>query len=122
MKNDPSLTPAVRNALEKLGADVSLARRTRRMNREDFAARSGIAPRTVARLENGDPGVGIANLAKALLVLGSLDRLAMLLDIKSDDVALIGAEDNTPKRIRRSKVMAGSKDSASSGIGGDNGW
>ena len=121
MKTDASLTPALRKALKKLGADINLARRTRRLSLADFAARSGIAPRTLARLESGDPGVGIANLAKALQVLGSLDRLAMLLDIRDDDIALIGAENKTPKRIRRRRVKVGSKKPASLDIG-DGGW
>jgi hypothetical protein len=54
----------------------------------------------VARLEKGDPGVGIGVLAGILVVLGLVERLADLIDIRKDDLGLALASEQLPRRGR----------------------
>lgn len=66
----------------------------------DLAIRSGVSPSTLARLEKGDPGVALGSLADVLVVLGLVERLADLIDIRTDDLGLALAEEQAPKRGR----------------------
>ncbi len=92
--------PAITRAIRGLGADINRARRVRRMSTTDFAARMGVSRATLNRLEKGDPGVSIGNVAAALQALGELDRLSGLMDPGSDDAALLITGHSLPKRIR----------------------
>ena len=102
MKRLPSLNAT--RALEKLGRDINLARRRRRMSIEDFSERTGISPATIGRLEKGDPGVSIGAVAMAFVALGELKRISNLLDTSQDSVGLFLSEDDVPKRIRKRKT------------------
>lgn len=73
-------SPKARTALRRLGNDVRGARLRRGIAVADLAARAGTSPSTIARLEKGDPGVGIDVLAGILVVLGLVERLADLID------------------------------------------
>ncbi len=66
----------------------------------DLAARAGTSSSTVARLERGDPGVGMGTLADILVVLGLVDRLADLIDIRKDDLGLALIAERQPRRGR----------------------
>ena len=66
----------------------------------DLAVRAGTSPSTVARLEKGDPGVGIGTLADILVALGLVERLADLIDMRKDDLGLALANEHMPKRGR----------------------
>lgn len=86
-------------ALERLGDNIKVARLKRRISLQDFADRIGVSKRTVSRLEKGDDGVSIGTLAMACLVLGELERVETFLDAGSDDLGLMLAKDQLPKRI-----------------------
>ncbi|MGO6891842.1 helix-turn-helix domain-containing protein, partial [Rhizobium johnstonii] len=79
-------SPKSKPAPQRLGHDVRGARLRRGIAVADLAVRAGTSPSTVARLEKGDPGVGIGTLADVLVVLGLVDRLADLVDIRKDDL------------------------------------
>ena len=96
--------PMTRRALSKLGKDIALARRSRRIAAEDFAERAGISRATLYRLEKGDAGASLNTLAVVLHVLGRLDQLTNLLDASSDDVGLMMMRGDVPKRVARAKV------------------
>jgi transcriptional regulator with XRE-family HTH domain len=66
----------------------------------DLAARAGTSASTVARLEKGDPGVGIGTLADVLVALGLIERLADLVDIRKDDLGLALTSERVPQRGR----------------------
>jgi len=87
-------------ALESLGNDVRGARLRRGIAVADLAVRAGTSPSTIARLEKGDPGVGIGVLAGILVVLGLVERLADLIDIRKDDLGLALASEQLPRRGR----------------------
>ena len=53
-----------------LGARIRLARRQRRWSQDELAARAGITPRTVSKIEHGDLSVGIGAAFEAAALLG----------------------------------------------------
>ncbi|WP_268239177.1 helix-turn-helix domain-containing protein [Sphingopyxis bauzanensis] len=103
------------SALKRLGEDVRGARLRRGIAMADLAVRAGTSPSSVARLEKGDPGVAIGTLADVLVVLGLVERLADLIDIRKDDLGLALANERLPRRarsfattLRRQKAKEGS--------------
>jgi transcriptional regulator with XRE-family HTH domain len=95
----PLPTPAV-HALAKLGRDISLARRRRRLSQASLAQRSGIGLNTLRRLEKGEPSCSIEQLARVLHVFGEIERLERLLDTAEDTVGLLMSDEALPRRIR----------------------
>ncbi|MBW4053658.1 MAG: helix-turn-helix domain-containing protein [Proteobacteria bacterium] len=102
MRKFPPPEP-VRRAAAKLGRDISLARRRRRLSQASLADRSGIGVNTVRRMEKGELSGSIEHLARVLYVLGELERLEKLLDTGSDEVGLLMMDENLPQRIRARK-------------------
>ena len=76
-------SPKARPALERLGQDIRNARLRRGIAVADLAARAGTSPSSISRLEKGDRGVAIGTLADVLVVMGLVERLADLVDIRS---------------------------------------
>ena len=104
LKTNPlPIPPPVRRAIEKLGADVALARRRRRISQASLAERIGASVSTVKRLENGDLRVPIHFIARALHVFGEIERLGNLLDTAEDAIGLALMDDQLPQRIRARK-------------------
>lgn len=99
---------AVKRAIEKFGKDVSLARRRRRFSQASMAERIGISVASMRRLEQGDPSLSWGTIARALNVMGELEKVNDLLDTAKDDIGLILMDEQLPQRIRRIKPTAGS--------------
>lgn len=93
-------SPKVKPALERLGQDIRNARLRRSIAVADLAVRAGTSPSSIARIERGDPGVAIGTLADVLLVLGLLERLSDLADVRKDDLGLALATEHGPRRGR----------------------
>ena len=93
-------SPKSRSALERLGRDIRGARLRRGIAVADLAVRAGTSPSSIARLEKGDPGVAIGTLADVLVVLGLVERLADLIDIRKDDLGLALTAERQPRRGR----------------------
>lgn len=91
-------SPKAKSALQRLGQDIRHARLRRSITVADLAVRAGTSPSSVARLERGDPGLAIGTLADVLVVLGLLERLADLIDVRKDDLGL--ATEHGPRRGR----------------------
>jgi len=73
------LPPATAAAIEKLGADLAVARLRRKESLRSWAQRLGVTVPTLQRLEAGDPSVGIGIVATALWLIkrdGELRNLA----------------------------------------------
>lgn len=104
MKNTTLPIP-VQAAIRKLGADVKDARRRRRIQTALMAERAMISRTTLHKIEAGDPGVSMAHYATVLYVLGMLDRLKDLADIRFDTVGQQLDEENLPQRIRLPKSL-----------------
>jgi hypothetical protein len=73
------LPPSTAAVIEKLGADLAVARLRRKESLKTWAQRMGVSVPTLQRLEAGDPGVGIGIVATALWLIqrdGALGTLA----------------------------------------------
>ncbi len=99
----PTPTPVAR-AMHKLGRDISLARRRRRMSQKSLAERIGASLMTVRRLEKGDSKIALHFVVRTLYLFGLLERFNGLADVGMDDVGLAMANEQMPKRIRASKT------------------
>lgn len=116
MKRSRALTglpPAARTALVKLGADLSIARRRRRISVQAMAERAFTSRATITRIEQGDPRVAMGIYASVLFVLGRTDALVELAEPELDETAGSLDLDRLPRRIRerrsprRSNGLAG---------------
>lgn len=93
----------VKRVLVKLGSDIKDARIRRRISAEMMCERAGITRPTFAKVEKGDPATSIGIYAKVIFVLGMIDRLGDVADIKYDDTGLMVESISLPKRIRSRK-------------------
>lgn len=89
----------VRRALKKLGSDISVARKRRRIPAQLMAERAFTTRPTLAKVENGEPGVSLGVYASVLFVLGMTERLADLVDPAHDPLGQSLEEERLPKRI-----------------------
>lgn len=99
MKNPIPLP--VDRALIKLGRDLSLARRRRKLSQDMLAERLGTSVSTIRRMEDGHPGIAIQYVARAMQVFGELDRLNNLIDTAKDDIGLVMMDEKVPVRVRK---------------------
>ncbi len=95
-----ALPLSVQRALAKLGADISAARRRRRLTSELMAERALVSRNTITRVEKGDPRVSMGVYATVLFVLGMSDRLRDVADAASDAIGLSLEDEQLPKRVR----------------------
>lgn len=65
-----------------------------------MAERSSISRTTLNKVEKGDPGVSIGIYVTVLSILGFIDRIADLADVKNDIIGMDLEEEFLPKRIR----------------------
>jgi transcriptional regulator with XRE-family HTH domain len=98
-----SLPLAAANALRKIGRDLALARRKRRISSADMAGRMFVSRDTLWRMERGDPAVSVGAFATALFILGLAGRLERLAEPGEDELALALDEERLPQRIRKRK-------------------
>jgi len=101
------LPPPVSRAIEKLGTDLSLARRRRHISQASLAERIGASLNTVKRMEKGDSRVPLHFVARTLHVFGDIEKLAQLLDTGEDEIGLVLMDEQLPKRIRARKTPGG---------------
>jgi len=97
-KSQDALPIPVRRALRKLGGDISAARKHRGLTAELLASRAFINRKSLARVEQGDPGVSMGVYASVLFALGLADGLGALLE--NDRVGQALAGERLPKRVR----------------------
>lgn len=97
----------VERAIEKLGSDISLARRRRHISQASLAERMGASVSTVRRMEKGDVRVPIHFFARALHIFGEIQALENLLDTSNDDIGLTLMDEQLPKRVRSKASSTG---------------
>jgi transcriptional regulator with XRE-family HTH domain len=103
------LLPArVRRSLSKFGADLSIARRQRRLTAAMMCERVGVSKATWQKMEKGDPRVSLGAYAQALFVLGFGAPLTDLIDQRNDEQGLLLTAERLPKRVasRRRRAKA----------------
>lgn len=82
------LPPATLGALQKLGADLAVARLRRKESLRTWAKRLGVTLSTLQRLEAGDPTVSIGIVASALWLINRDSELGNLAAPEHDQGAL----------------------------------
>lgn len=97
------LPPPVRKSLVKLGRDVRLARRRRRLTVAMMAERLDVSVPTYLKVEQGNPGVSIGAYAMALHTLGLGAPLADLADSTRDVHGTLLETERLPQRVRPRK-------------------
>lgn len=93
----------VRRSLVRLGANLAIARRKRRLTVAMMAERVGVAKSTYQKVEKGDPSVSMGVYAMTLFVLGFADGFSDIADLRRDDAGLMLDMDRLPKRVRPGK-------------------
>lgn len=94
-----TLPRAARKALVKLGADIAVARKKRRISTVSMAERAFISRATLYKVEKGDPTVSMGIYATVLAILGLAGGLAEVADRVNDSLGLDLEEDRLPKKI-----------------------
>jgi transcriptional regulator with XRE-family HTH domain len=103
MRSSPSqnaLPLVVRKALRKLGADIRVARKRRRLTMTTIAERAFISRNTLTRVERGDPAVALGIYTTVLFVLGLAERVGELADPLADSVGQSLETERLPQRAR----------------------
>lgn len=100
-----TLPPKVKRALSKLGADVAIARKKRRLTATMMAERLGVAKSTYLKIEKGEPTVAMGAYAMTFFVLGFDEALTEILDPGRDHQGLLLDAERLPKRIRPRKPL-----------------
>ena len=119
------IPPSTTGALEKLGADLAVARLRRKESLRSWAQRLGVTVGTLQRLESGDPSVSLGIVATALwliqrdgelgnLAAPELDRGALELDVR-EAVALGRARAEASANTRLRTTGNDAKASSASG-------
>jgi transcriptional regulator with XRE-family HTH domain len=101
-----ALPAAAKGQLVKLGKDIAVARKRRRMSMVEMAERMMVNLKTVQRLEKGDSAVGMGIVASALWVLGMHRRIGDLVAPESDTTALQEDIQSLPRDFRRTKKQS----------------
>ena len=94
-----TLPLAARKALKKLGADIEVARKKRRISTISMAERAFISRNTLAKIEKGDPTVSMGAYMSVLSILTFAGRVGEIADRSTDTIGLNLDEDRLPKRI-----------------------
>ena len=95
-----TLPGAARRTLVKLGADIAVARKKRRISTVSMAERAFISRGTLYKVERGDPSVSMGIYATVLAILGLVDSLSQVADRRNDHLGLDIDEDRLPKKVQ----------------------
>ncbi len=95
-----SLPKSARSALLKLGGDIAVARKKRRISTVSMAERAFISRGTLYKVEKGDPSVSMGVYATVLSILGLADGLGATADRRNDSLGLDIDEDRLPRKVQ----------------------
>lgn len=95
-----ALPRTARQALDKLGEDIAVARKKRRISTVSMAERAFISRGTLYKVERGDPSVSMGIYATVLAILGLVDGLGHAADRRTDTLGLDIDEDRLPKKVQ----------------------
>ena len=98
------MPPVVRSLLRELGANLSVARKRRKESIRAWAGRIGVSEPTLARMEQGDPGVAFGTYATALWLIGRAQAIPQLAAPQLDLGALESEVRVARKRAVRSPI------------------
>lgn len=95
-----TMPKAARVALVKLGEDIVIARKKRRISTVSMAERAFISRGTLAKVEKGDPSVSMGVYATVLSILGLIEGLSEAADRSKDSLGLDIEEDRLPQKVQ----------------------
>ena len=95
-----TLPRAARRALVKLGGDMALARKKRRISTVSMAERAFISRGTLYKVERGDPSVAMGIYASVLAMLGLADGIGQVADRRRDTLGLDIDEERLPAKVQ----------------------
>lgn len=102
-----ALPGAAKRALAKLGEDIVVARKKRRISTVSMAERAFISRATLHKVERGDPSVSMGAYATVLAILGLAEGLGQVADRRDDSLGLDLEEHRLPKKIQpRKRIRA----------------
>ena len=104
-----TLPRAARQALVKLGRDIAVARKKRRISTVSMAERAFISRGTLYKVEKGDPSVSMGIYATVLAILGLVEDLGNIADRSSDALGLDIEEDRLPKKVQPRRKKSSDK-------------
>lgn len=93
----------IRSGLKKLGDDIRKARLRRSLKMSVLADRAGISIETLAKIQKGNPGVGMGKYAAVIFGLGLGVNWMTLASIENDTMGRMLDEEKMPKRVRDKK-------------------
>lgn len=96
---------AVETSLKALGENLKIARLRRRLPQLQVAERAGIGLNTLAKIEAGDPGVAIGNVAAVMQAIGLGTPLQEIASPSADTSGLRLENERLPKRARSVKKV-----------------
>ena len=102
-----SLSPRIARSLVKMGHDIDVARKKRRLTIAALCERAGISVPLYQRLVKGSPGTSIGAYAMVLFALGMGTPFDDLMDAVRDDTGLFLEEERLPKRVRVPRNKSG---------------
>jgi transcriptional regulator with XRE-family HTH domain len=102
MKKTPLAPMAVQAQLRVYAENLRAARLRRGLSVARLAEKAGLSPRTLHRIEAGEPGVAFATVVN---VLWAMDLLPSIADPKSDEEALRIELARTRKTSRRHREL-----------------
>jgi transcriptional regulator with XRE-family HTH domain len=94
-----TLPRAAKQALIKLGEDITIARKKRRISTTSMAERAFISRSTLYKVERGNPTVSMGVYATVLAILGLVEGLGQVADRRDDILGLDIEEERLPKNI-----------------------
>ena len=94
---------SISRAIARIGDDVRTARIRRRLSQRDLAMNMGVSIGTVQRIEAGDPGVSLGNIAMAFLALNCLPKLEQVLAPSGDEIGATMDRVLMPQRVHSAK-------------------
>jgi transcriptional regulator with XRE-family HTH domain len=80
------LTPDLRQILQDVGKNISIARRRRRISQQELAERAQISLPTMRQVEKGSPSVGMGILLKVLYILQLHEQFHQLANPSTDEI------------------------------------
>ena len=99
-----TLPRVARQALIKLGEDIAVARKKRRISTVSMAERAFISRGTLYKVEKGDPSVSMGIYATVLSLLGLIEGLGNVADRGTDTLGWILTKTDCPRKYSRVAV------------------
>lgn len=93
--------PAADVVLSRIGQNLASWRKLHRLTQQQVADRAGVSQPVIARLEHGEPGVGIGALVRVAAIVGISEELLAATDPYQTSFGRALSERTQVQRVRR---------------------